>query len=261
MKLDIGCPHLWAFDFDGTISPIVSDRNQARLHPVCLELLADLSARPGHRVAVLSSRSIEDLVSRVPLRDLVLGGASGLELRLPGGHRVHPGTRTESRRDKARVIAGPLIARLSSFPGVEVEDKGWSIAVHYRHVLPESLAMLEPLMKELGRTPDIRVYRGPCAAEVQLLPNVSKSFGVRRICRILAIDPSKGRLFYAGDDESDGIAMRWVLRKGGAAYAVGSHLRIAGARHAEDPIALVKAVRSLAFASPHGAENDREAGA
>ncbi len=260
MTVDANRPRLWVFDFDGTISPIVADRNEARLHPTCRELLEELAAGPAHRVAILSSRSIEDLARRVPLPDLVLAGASGLELRLPGGHRVHPGTRAESRRDTARVLVEPLMARLSCFPGVDVEDKGWSIAVHYRRVLRGSRVMLDPLLGELARTPDVRVFRGPLVAEVQLLPHVSKAFGVRRICRLLAFDPSKGRLVYAGDDESDGIAMQWVLRKGGTAYAVGSRLRIAGARRVEDPRALARAVRRLALESPRAEAENQEAG-
>ncbi len=255
MNPDVGRRCLWIFDFDGTISPIVHDRNEARVHPACLEALAELSAGPAHQVAVLSSRSIDDLAPRVPLRDLVLAGASGLELRVPGGHRVHPGPQAELRRDKARLIVRPLLARLSSFPGVDVEDKGWSIAVHYRRVLPESGSMLDPLLGELARTPEVRVFRGPFVAEVQLLAGVSKSFGVRRICRLLAFNHLKDGLVYAGDDESDGIALRWVLRKGGTAFSVGDGLQIRGARNVADPPALARAVRGLAF-PPLGAHRE-----
>ncbi|HEX9206161.1 MAG TPA: trehalose-phosphatase [Candidatus Deferrimicrobiaceae bacterium] len=245
---------LWVFDFDGTLSVIVPDRDAAQLHPMCRELLNMLAATPGYFVAVLSSRSIEDLASRVPLPGVILGGASGLEWRLPGGHRVHPGDVAENRREKAKEAISPQLARLSSFPGVDVEDKGWSVAVHYRHVLPEARAMLEPLLSELGRTPGIRVYRGPSVAEVQLLPHVSKSFGIRRICRFLGVDLSGGRLLYAGDDENDAVAMRWVLRKGGVALVVGNRMRVPGARCVDSPVELVRVVRELAAIVPrrHG---------
>ena len=237
---------LWVFDFDGTLSAIVPDRDAARLHPSCRELLKKLASKPGHFVAVLSSRSIEDLAPRVPLPLVILGGASGLEWRLPGGHRVRPGDAAEARRERAREAISPQLARLSSFPGVEVEDKGWSVAVHHRHVMPEALAMLQPLLAELCRTPGIRVFRGPSVAEVQLLPHVSKSFGVRRICRFLGVDPSGGRLLYAGDDENDAVAMRWVLRKGGTAFRVGDRVHVPGASHVDGPAALARAVRQLA---------------
>ena len=110
--------------------------------------------------------------------------------------------------------------------------------------------MLEPLLKELEETPDVGVYRGPSVAEVQLLRNVNKSFGVRTICRILGFDPSIDRILYAGDDESDAVAMRWVLRKGGVAFSVGGAARVPGARVVENPVALARAVGALAEIPP-----------
>jgi trehalose 6-phosphate phosphatase len=237
---------LWVFDFDGTLSPIVDDRHAARIHPMCRELLKGLARMPTHFVAVLSSREIEDLAKRVPLPRVILGGASGLEWRFPGGHRIRPGDAMEARREKVRGILDPLLARLSFMPGVDVEDKGWSVAVHHRHVLPEIGAMVEPLLKELEGRPDVRVYRGRSVAEVQLLRNVSKSFGLRTICRILGFDPSKDRVLYAGDDENDAVAMRWLLRKGGIAFSVGGAVRVPGARVVENPVALARAVGALA---------------
>jgi trehalose-phosphatase len=252
-----GIRSLWVFDFDGTLSPIVADRHAARIHPMCRELLKGLARMPGHFVVVLSSREIEDLSKRVPLPRVILGGASGLEWRLPGGHRIRPGGTFEARREKVRRNLDPLLARLSHIPGVDVEDKEWSVAVHHRHVLPEVVAMLEPLLKELEGTLDIRVFRGPAVAEVQLLRNVSKSFGVRTICRILGFDPSKDRIVYAGDDENDAAAMRWVLRKGGIAFSVGGAARVPGARVVENPVALARGVANLAGIAPNRGKGER----
>ena len=106
--------------------------------------------------------------------------------------------------------------------------------------------MLDPLLKELEGAPGIRVFRGPSVAEVQLFPQVNKSFGVRRLCRFLGINPSKSRLLYAGDDENDAVAMRWVLRKGGIAFCVGKPMRIPGVRVVESPVALARSVGELA---------------
>ena len=246
-----GIRSLWVFDFDGTLSPIVEDRHAARIHPMCRELLKALARMPTHFVVVLSSREIGDLAKLVPLPRVILGGASGLEWRLPGGHRVRPGDPFEARRDKVRATLDPLLTRLSYIPGVDVEDKGWSVAIHHRHVLPEVAAMLEPLLKELEGAPDVRVYRGPSVAEVQLLRNVSKSFGVRTICQIIGFDPSRDRILYAGDDENDAVAMRWVLRRRGIAFSVGGAAHVPGARVVENPVALARAVADLAGIAPH----------
>jgi len=252
-----GARSLWIFDFDGTLSSIVEDRHAARIHPISKELLKGLARIPTNIVVVLSSREIEDLAKRVPLPRVILGGASGLEWRLPGGHRIRPGEPFEARRESARSTLDPLLTRLSHIPGVDVEDKGWSIAIHHRHVLPGVVPMLEPLLAELEGTVDVRVYRGPSVAEVQLLRNVNKSFGVRTICRIIGFDPSKDRILYAGDDQNDAVAMRWVLRKKGSAFSVGDAAYVPGAKVVESPVALARAVADLAgIPLQHGKRNN-----
>jgi trehalose-6-phosphatase len=80
---------------------------------------------------------------------------------------------------------------------------------------------------------------------VQLFHDVSKSFGVRRLCRLLRFDPPRDKVVYAGDDENDAVAMRWVLKKGGIAFCVGGRVRVRGARPVDDPAALARAVRDL----------------
>jgi trehalose-6-phosphatase len=64
------------------------------------------------------------------------------------------------------------------------------------------------------------------------------------------MDPSKSRLLYAGDDENDAVAMRWVLRKGGIAICVGNRIRISGVRVVKGPVDLARAVRELAAIDP-----------
>ena len=244
MKAEAGASRLWVFDFDGTLSPIVTDRTGAQLHPGSLALLGEIAADPRNRVAVLSTRALEDLVTRVSVPGVILGGSSGLEWRIPGGRTIVPGEATKKRLEEARTRVLPLLGRLGAVPGVEIEDKRWSVAVHYRSVLPEAMPLLVPLLGELERCPGIRVYSGPMAAQVQLLPSVNKAFGVRLLCRFLNFDAGRGRLFYAGDDENDAAAMRWVLSRKGTVFAVGKQVRVPGALTVDGPPALARAVRA-----------------
>ncbi len=245
MKPGDGSRRLWFFDFDGTLSLVVPDRNAARLHPASRAMLKELMADSRNRVAVLSSRALEDLASRVSVPGLFLGGGSGLEWRLPEGHRIRPGEEAERKLQEVRDAVLPGLTRISAFPGVDLEDKHWSAAVHYRRVLPEALCMLAPLIRELKKQPGIRVFEGSAAAEVQFFPSVNKSFGVRRLCRFLGFDPSSGTIVYAGDDENDAVAMRWVIARKGTAIAVGNRIRIPGALRVDGPVALARAVREL----------------
>lgn len=245
MMPGIDIRRLWVFDFDGTLSSLVPDRTVARLHPASLALIKDLAAEPRDRVAVLSSRTLEDIVPRVPVPQAYLGGGSGLEWRIPGGCRISPGYEAEKKLEEVRRDFLPKLERIGAFPGVELEDKRWSVSVHYRHVPPDTLSALFALLDEMKREPALRLFEGPAVAEVQLFPSVDKSFGIRRLCHLLSFRPSDGRIFYAGDDENDAVAMRWVLARKGTVFAVGGRVRVEGARYVDGPVDLAQAVREL----------------
>lgn len=258
MTREPGSPRLWVFDFDGTLAPIVPDRAAARLHPACRALLEDLAAGAVNRVAVLSTRALDDLALRVPVAGVILGGSSGLEWLLPGRRRVGPRPATRAKFAETRARISPLLDRLAAIRGVEIEDKRWSVAVHYRRVPPDAMPGLVPRLDDLERCPGIRVYAGPMAAEVQLVPSVNKEFGLRRLCRLLAFAPGRWRLFYAGDDENDAPAMRWVLAQKGTVFAVGRQVRVPGALVVHGAAALARAARAQAGLEPPPRRRIRE---
>ncbi len=234
---------LWVFDFDGTLSPIVPDRNEARLHRGCERMLRFLARSPWNRVAVLSSRALDDIASRVPVPGIFVGGASGLEWRLPGGHRIGPGSVSEALLAAKRRAVSSLIEEIASVPGVEIEDKRWSVAVHYRNASPHSFPRRVSLLRRLRNRKGIKMIPGPEVVEVQMMGRGGKSAGVRRLCRLAGWDPSMERIVYAGDDENDAAAIRWVLSKGGAAIVVGNRIAVPHARRAENPADLARIVR------------------
>jgi trehalose 6-phosphate phosphatase len=244
---------LWAFDFDGTLSPIVPIRTEARLHPSCRSLLRDLAGAPDTLVAILSSRSLDDLVTRVPVRGLFLGGGSGLEWRLPHGQRISPGRETEKSREKSLALLSPVLEKIRSVSGTDIEDKRWSIAVHYRKASPDARSSLAPFLDEIRRRKNVRVFYGPDVVEIQLVPGWEKAHGLQNICHFLRYDPSGGRIVYAGDDENDGTAMRWALSRNGIVLSVGSRPRVSGSRVVSGPAGLARLVRSLAcFSGDYG---------
>ena len=237
---------LWVFDFDGTLSPIVAGRNEARLHRECERMLRFLVRSPWNRVAVLSSRMLDDIVARVPVPGVFVGGAGGLEWKLPGGRRFGPGTVSEARVEKKRRAVSPILKAIASIPGVEVEDKRWSVAVHYRNASPKSSRKRKSLLQQLRDRAGIKLYLGPEVAEVQLLGGGGKSAGVRRLCRLADWNPTGERIVYAGDDENDAVAIRWVLSNGGSGIIVGSRITVPRALHVENPAGLARAVREFA---------------
>lgn len=235
---------LWVFDFDGTLSPIVPDRDTALLHPDCRELLVDLVADPASRVVILSSRRLGDLVSRVPIPGLIIGAESGLDWRMADGTTRYQEGRPAKAMLRGRQSAAPLLERAAALPGVEIENKHWSATVHYRRLVKEYLPALQGILAEIKGCSAVELFHGPEAADVRFLPGTDKAFGLRRLCRLRRWDPLKLRLVYAGDDENDATAMRWVLSLGGSVFDVGGRAGVPAARVVHDPPALARALRN-----------------
>jgi trehalose 6-phosphate phosphatase len=237
---------LWIFDFDGTLSPLVPERESAQLHPACAELLAVLVTQLRHKVAILSSRSLDDLVPRVTVPGIYLGGGSGIEWQMPDGSRVTPEGEWGERLERTRTSLLPLIVRMAILPGVELEDKKWSVALHTRKAPAESREELYVRIGDWQKQGATRVLRGPEVLEIQFLPEIDKAFGVRTICSMLNFCPTSGAVVYAGDDENDSVAMRWVANLGGVALSVGNRFPAPGSLVVDGQIGLIKEILRIA---------------
>lgn len=236
---------LWIFDFDGTLSPIVPDRNAATMDPACRRLLSDL-LRAGHRVAILSSRSLDDLYPRIGIPGVYAGGGMGVEWMLPAGE-WHSYAETFSgdvavKRDAAS--AG--MERIGRTLGVDVEDKYWTVSFHVRGLKEEQKEEVRRELSTLADLQGLRIRSAPEAFEVLFSPMLDKSFGVSVLCRIVNWDTRQGRLVYAGDDENDAVAMELVAHLGGVTISVARSPAVRDTILARDPAHLASVCRRMA---------------
>jgi trehalose 6-phosphate phosphatase len=237
---------LWLFDFDGTVSPLVSDRNAAVMHPACANILKELSQSSNDWVAVLSSRTLEDLLPRIPLDNIIVGGNSGMSWQLPGGCRLSPGADKEDLLYERRQKIMPMIEKLESKHGIEIEDKKWSVAIHV--TTSEHAVTHKKLIKTImawAERESLTIHRGPNVLEVQFIDGFNKSVGASFLAKVLKVDTQRDTIVYAGDDENDAVAMWWTLMTGGTAIMVGTKLDVAGAVYVKDQQALIETVHML----------------
>lgn len=149
---------LLAFDFDGTLAPIVSRPEQARVSTTNAELLARLAER--RPVGIITGRSVADVTPRLGFEPHYVVGNHGAEdpsgvLRSVDPHALD--------RFRARIAARDDLLREV---GVSVEDKGPSLALHYRlagdhHVARETIALL---LESLD--PALTSFGGKCVVNV-----------------------------------------------------------------------------------------------
>ncbi len=179
-------PLLLATDFDGTLCPIVDSPSEVRVPLAIVELLSDLRCGLRTSIAIISGRSIDDLALRAP-GPAILAGNNGLEVRGPGLDFRHP--LALERRPELEKARDRVAEAISPWPDAWIEDKGLTVAVHYRSVRPTFHSAVA-----------CAVRRALCSCGI--------SIGVRSGKKVLEIHPRCGW--------SKGDALMWIRRRLGA---------------------------------------------
>jgi len=205
------------FDYDGTLTPIAQRPDMAKLTSTARNNLLQLSKK--YHVALISGREKGDLIKQVNIPDIFYAGNHGLDISGPGISMTFP--EIEKYLPIIENITLQLEQTLSTFPGIILEKKGMSVAVHYRMTPKENLPELKSLLKNIikGRSKYIRVLKGKKVFE--FLPNIewNKGKAIIWIMNILKLSWVEYRVFYLGDDTTDEDAFR-VLRTRGTGILI-----------------------------------------
>jgi trehalose 6-phosphate phosphatase len=235
----------WAFflDFDGTLVDIAERPDAVVVEPGLADALARLRDRLGGALALISGREIGVLDRFLHPERLDAAGMHGLEHRMAG---EYIGCRPE---DHPQLRAGveDLKRRFNAEPGILIEDKGCSVALHWR-LAParqdEVRGAAEGLAQDLG--PDYRLQLGKAVAEI--LP-ASAGKG-RVIARFLERPPYRGRRpVFVGDDLTDEHGFETVNEHGGVSVRTGPGETIAQHR-IESPAELRRRLTRWAGGEP-----------
>jgi len=199
-------------DYDGTLTPIVSRPDLAVLKPEMRDAVSRLSKK--HRVAIVSGRMREDVQRLVGIDGLFYAGSHGFDIQGPGFSLVEP---------KAQKTI-PLVARVTeelkkevgNIKGVLIEEKKFSMAVHYRMTDPREVPHIREIVDRVvgEHRESLRLMCGKMVFEI--LPNIEwdKGKAIRWIMEALKLDWKEVRVFYIGDDTTDEFAFRTIRTRG-----------------------------------------------
>jgi trehalose-phosphatase len=210
-------------DYDGTLSPIVSRPKDAALPEETRAILRRLATRCP--VAIVSGRGLADVRGLVGLDSLYYVGSHGHDIEGPAGSDIRR-TPDLALATEMNAVALDLESRIGHVPGVLIEHKRFSVAVHYRRVDPSwSVALERAVDHVIARRPDVRKAHGKKIIEVRPTLSWHKGTAVLWLCDVLA-----ERLGYApsplvvGDDLTDEDAFASIARDGIAVLVVDGDL-------------------------------------
>jgi trehalose 6-phosphate phosphatase len=182
---------LLAFDYDGTLARIVPVRSQAEMAAPTARLLTRLIGCAT--VAVVSGRAAADVMRFLPAQPAFVVGNHGIE-----GTTVE-GFSADGAIDMCRAWSAALEPCARALPGVEIEDKTYSLAVHYRRALRKEQARSE-ILKWIGHlNPIPRLTPGKEVLNL-LPPNApNKGDAVHSLICRTRVETA----VYVGDDDTD----------------------------------------------------------
>ncbi len=185
---DFACSSvLLGFDYDGTLAPIAAHPARVRMRAATRRLLARVAR--CYPCVVISGRAQDDItkrLGRLPLWHVI------------GNHGLEPDAQTTASAVLVDQWAQRLRERLEVHRGVIVEDKKYSVTVHYRHARNKALVR-RSIVRTLRRLPNVRVVEGKQAINLVLRDGPDKGTALQRARRVLACETA----IYVGDNGTD----------------------------------------------------------
>lgn len=220
-------------DVDGTLLEIEREPGAVHVPERLCRILEDLRSATGGALALVSGRSLDQLDRLFsPLR-FSAAGLHGLEHRNLGFATVRAAP-DPAVLDRAR---RRLAAFAEANEGVLLEDKGLTLALHYRNA-PEAahaaIAVAEQTVAESGGA--LELLHGKMVCELKP-PGIDKG---RAIAAFLEEPPFAGRLpVFAGDDVTDEAGFEVINQRGGISIRIGDG-RATAARFAHRDVAAMQ---------------------
>jgi alpha,alpha-trehalase len=197
-------------DYDGTLTPIVSRPELALLSEGMRQTLRRLSA--VWPVQILFGRGLEDVRNMVGLDSLGYAGSHGFDIEGPRGSslrcEIEPGLASEVQR-----ATEALRGRTAGIPGALVEDKRFSVAVHYRLVAEAQVPELERIVDEvLPCHPRLKKAHGKKVFELRPAIDWDKGKALRWLQEASGLQAALP--IYIGDDTTDEDAFAAIAGQG-----------------------------------------------
>src|SRR6478736_4606798 len=205
-------------DIDGTLLDLAPTPREVWVPPGLADTLSRLLEKTSGALALVSGRSLNDIdLIFAPDQFPAIGG-HGAEMRLSAESEAVAVHAPPMDKELKRRLAA--IAKLS--PGILLEDKGYSLALHYRLAPHAEKAIFEAvslIRADLPNAP-IEVLPGKCVCEIKH-SGFTKATGV---LEMMAHEPFKGRRpIFIGDDVTDEAVFGIMPDLGGFAFSVGRH--------------------------------------
>ncbi|KAK8626166.1 hypothetical protein V6N13_133818 [Hibiscus sabdariffa] len=218
-------------DYDGTLSPIVDDPDQAFMSDAMCSAVRNVAKY--FPTAIISGRSRDKVYGLVGLTELFYAGSHGMDIVGPVSHTesdVHPNCiRSTDQQGKEVSLFTParefipmidevfktLVENTKDIKGAKVENHKFCASVHYRNVEEKNWPTIAQCVHDILKDyPRLRLTHGRKVLEIRPVIDWNKGKAVEFVLESLGLSERDDVLpIYIGDDKTDEDAFK-VLREG-----------------------------------------------
>lgn len=207
-------------DFDGTLVPIAHSPDAVELPNGMELLLQTVHNRLNGAFALVTGRNLENLAGFIDITTFAAAGCHGAEWQSPPNYLI------EQETGLIELIA-PACDAVMTFAtrhDLLVEDKRFSVAVHFRNAPHLEAALDQFLLEKIDFTTGLKLVYGKCVREIKP-SHVDKGIA---IARFMDLPVFTGRVpLFVGDDATDEDGFRWINQQGGISVKIGDGTTIA----------------------------------
>jgi len=221
-------------DYDGTLVPIKKLPVLAVISPEAQKLLKILSEQKKITLIICTGRAYTDINRLLRLKNLIIVSNHGFHIKGKNKTWIHP--QVDTMLPVLRKISVRLRFLEKLFTSILVEDKKYTLTVHYRNVPKDQVTMIKNTVGAIVQqySSFVKMTHGKKVLEIR--PNIlwNKGFAVKQALQMIRPAENKYASIYIGDDTTDEDAFK-VLRGNAFTIKVGSNKKTSAKYFVRNP--------------------------